>query len=194
MMALIAPQMARPAVRIIGDAGSHQQAADIGKAEAGGAVVVGQFGDRRDGNCAIITEISSTIIHSRQACSKLSTSKASVSASTRLLVAEGEQVQGREIAGGVVEEHIFRARVRGADRAGRGAGVPVVHRRVEMQARIGRWPGGVADLFPQLARLQRLHDLAVLAGGKVPVAVVLDGAQERRPTATRNCWSSGRRR
>ena len=71
-------------------------------------------------------------------------------------------------------EHGLEARIGPA--AGRG--VPVVHRGVEVQARIGRSPGGIADLFPEVAGLQRLADLAVLAGGQVPVAVVLDGAQE----------------
>jgi hypothetical protein len=47
----------------------HQQAADIGVAEAERAVLVGELGDLRDGNCAISTEISSTTVHSRQACS-----------------------------------------------------------------------------------------------------------------------------
>src|SRR5690606_18268593 len=56
----------------------------------------------------------------------------------RRRVLELEEVQRGEVAGRVVEEHVFRARVRRADGTGRRAGVPVVHRRVEVQARIGR--------------------------------------------------------
>jgi hypothetical protein len=56
-------------VGIVGNAGGHQQAADIGVAEAQGAVLVAQFGDLVEGNCAIITETSSTMVHSRTACS-----------------------------------------------------------------------------------------------------------------------------
>ena len=102
-----------------------------------------------DGNCAISTEISSTIVHSRTACSKAGDIEAAV------LPAERHQVEGGEIARRVVEEHVFRARVRGVDPAALGAGVPVVDRRVELQAGIGRGPGGMADLVPQLARRQR---------------------------------------
>ena len=47
-----------------------------------------------------------------------------------------------------------------------------------MQARISGRPGGVTDLFPQIARLQRLHDATVATSCQVPVAVVFDSAQE----------------
>ena len=69
-------------------------------------------------------------------------------------IAELQQVQRGEIARGVVEEHVFRARVRRADPAACGAGVPVVHGGVVVQAGIGGRPCGVADLLPQVAGLQ----------------------------------------
>ena len=97
---------------------------------------------------------------------------------TGLRIVEGQQIGRGEVAGRVVEEHVFRARVGRADIAGRLAGVPVVHRGVEVQAGIGAGPGGVADLLPQLARLQRLGDLAVGAADQIPVAVGLHRAQE----------------
>ena len=122
-------------VAVIGDARRHQQPADIGVAEARAC------GIRRraraisfDGNCAISTEISSTIVHSRTACSKASMSNA------RLRIAERHQVQRGEIAGRVVEEHVFRARVRRVDRARRRAGVPVVDRGVDIAGRDRRRP------------------------------------------------------
>jgi len=40
-----------------------------------------------------------------------------------------------------------------------------------MQAGVGRRPGGVTDLLPELAGLQRLGDLPVGAADQVPVAV-----------------------
>ena len=47
-----------------------KQAADVGVAEAERAVLVGELRRSRfDGNCAISTEISSTMVHSRTACS-----------------------------------------------------------------------------------------------------------------------------
>jgi len=51
-----------------------------------------------------------------------------------------------------------------ADVAGRLAGVPVVHGGVEVQAGIGRGPGGIADLFPEIARLQRFCPLSCWCG------------------------------
>ena len=47
-----------------------------------------------------------------------------------------------------------------------------------MQAGIGRGPGGVADLFPEIARLQRLHYLLGGAADQVPVAVGFHRAEE----------------
>ena len=93
-------------------------------------------------------------------------------------VVERDQVGRREIAGGVVQEHVFRARIGGADVAGRLAGVPVVHGGVEVQAGIGRSPGGVADFLPEVAGLQGLGDLLVGAADQVPVAVGFHGAEE----------------
>ncbi len=145
-------------VGVVGDAGRHQQAADIGVAQAERAVAVESTAISFDGNCAIITEISSTMVQSRTACS--------YDVDVELLgrvVTELQQVQRREIARRVVEEHVFRARVRRADRAGRRAGVPVVDGRVELNAGIGACPGGVTDLVPEVLRLDGFGDLAVLA-------------------------------
>src|SRR5258708_26236834 len=93
-------------------------------------------------------------------------------------VVERQQVGRCQIAGGVVQKHVFRARIGGADLAGGLAGVPVVHGGVEVQAGIGACPGGLADLFPEVARLQRLCDLLVGAVDQIPVAVGLDRAQK----------------
>jgi hypothetical protein len=41
---------------------------------------------------------------------------------------------------------------------------------LELDARIGAGPGGMADLLPQIARLDVLADLAVLAVDQVPRA------------------------
>jgi hypothetical protein len=91
-----------------------------------------------------------------------------------VLAAELHQVQGRQVAGRVVQEHVLRARVGGVDPAALGrAGVPVVDGGVVLDARIGRGPGGIADLVPQLLGLERLGVLPSVRRGQVPVAVVL---------------------
>ena len=109
----------------------------------------------REGNCAISTEISSTSVQSRQACSKAATSKR-----FGLAIVELQEIQRGEIAGRIVEEHVFRAGIGGADRPRRRAGVPIVDGGVELDAGIGRGPGRMGDLLPELARLQRLRHLA----------------------------------
>ena len=157
---------------VVGDAGGHQQAADIGVAEAERAVLVGEPRDllrrelrHHDGDLEHHGPQPDRVLIGRDVDRAVG-------------VAVGQKVDRGEVAGRVVEEHVFRARVRRADRAAGRRGVPVVHRRVEVQARIGRRPGGVADLFPEVAGLQRLVNLAVQAADKIPVFVLLDGAQE----------------
>ena len=93
-------------------------------------------------------------------------------------VVESEKIGGGEVTRRVVEEHVFRTRVRRADIARRLAGVPVVHGGVEVQAGIGGRPGGVANFFPQLARLQCLGHLAVGAADQFPVGVGFHRAQK----------------
>ena len=159
-------------LRIVGDAGGHQQAADIGVAEAERAVLVGKPRDllRRE-----LRHHHRDLEHDGPQPDGVLVAG---DVERAVLVAVGQQVDRGQVAGRVVEEHVFRARVGGPDGAGGDAGVPVVHRGVEMQARIGRGPGGVADLLPQVAGLERLRHLAGEAAVEVPVAVGLDGAQE----------------
>ena len=160
-------------VRVVRNAGAHQQAADIGIAEAERAELVGELRDllRRE----LRHQHRDFQNHGPQPHRVLVVLDVE---DLGLLVAEGEQVHRRQIAGGVVEEHVFRARIGGADFARGRAGVPVVHRGVVLQARIGRGPGGVADLLPQRAGVQRLGDLAVLAEGQVPFGVGFDRFEE----------------
>ena len=75
-------------------------------------------------------------------------------------VAELQQIQRSEIAGRIVEEHVFGAGVRGPDFARCGAGVPVIDGGVELDAGIGGSPGGIADLVPECAALSGLDGLA----------------------------------
>jgi hypothetical protein len=56
--------------------------------------------------------------------------------------------------------------------------MPSVDGVVELDARIGTGPGGMANLFPQIARLDGLGCLAIGAADQCPVCIVLDGLQE----------------
>ena len=75
---------------------------------------------------------------------------------------EREQVHRGEIARRVVEEHVFRARIGGADRPRGRAGVPVVHRGVELQAGVGARPTRRGRSYPTASRA--LTVLAILPG------------------------------
>ena len=159
--------------RVVRQPHGHEEAADIGVAEPERAVIVGEprdllrrelrhqhrdFEDQRPQADEVLVAVD-------------------VEDAGRAVV-EGEQVGGGEIAGRVVQEHVFGARIGRADRTAGRAGVPLVHGGVEMQAGIGRGPGGVADPLPQFTGRQRLRHLAADAAGQAPVAVLLDGAQK----------------
>ena len=159
---------------VVGQAHGHQEAADIGEAEAQRAELVGELGDR----LARGTAPSSRRFRARRSRAGRDAHRPRRRTMLGRGVVEREQVGGGEVARRVVQEHVFRARIGGADVAGRLAGVPVVHGGVEVQAGIGRGPGGVADLFPEVAGLQRLRHLLVGAADQVPVAVGFDRAQE----------------
>ena len=127
---------------------------------------------RAAGNWAISTEISSTIVHSRTAWTKSST--ASVPSSRRKQI----RFKRRQIAGRVVEEHVLRARVGRVDPPCGRAGVPVVDRRIVLDAGIGAGPGGRRHLAPELLGLEGLGDLAVGAAHQLPVALLQHGLHE----------------
>ena len=160
MIAVSAPQMRAALGRVVGDARRHQQAADIGVAEAERAVVVGQLGDllRRE-----LRHQHRDLEHDRPEPDgvldrpRRRSCRRSLRNASRLSEARLQAVSSRNM----YSEHGLEAR----DRAVGRAGVPVVDGGVELDAGIGAGPGGVADLVPQLARLQRLGDLAVLAAG-----------------------------
>src|SRR3546814_11122131 len=86
--------------------------------------------------------------------------------------AECQEVQRRQVAGGVVEEHVLRAGIGAVDAPGGGAGVPLVNGGVVLHAGIGAGPGGVGDAVPQVARLHLLVHAPVGAPDQAPGVVV----------------------
>ena len=98
---------------------------------------------------------------------------------------EFAQVQGCEVAGGIVEENIFRAGIRRIDPTILGAGVPLVDRRVVLRAWISTDPGSPGDLIPELAGLDGLSDFAVCAALQRPDSILLQSFEEaiRNPHA-----------
>ncbi len=62
------------------------------------------------------------------------------------------QIQRSQVARRVVQEHVFRAGIRSIDPRRRLAGVPAVHRRVVLHARIAALPRRFGNLVHQVAR------------------------------------------
>ena len=161
-------------VRIVGQARRHQQAAEIGVAQAERAELEGELRDLARGE--LRHQHRDFEHHGPQPHRVLVAFEVEL---PRGLVAERQQVHGGEIARRVVEEHVFRARIAGADRPGGRAGVPVVHGRVVLQAGIGACPGGVADLLPQLSSPYGVRNLTGLgAPEQIPVRVGFDRLEE----------------
>ena len=78
---------------------------------------------------------------------------------------ELQEVEGREVAGGVIEEHVLGAGVRGIDAGGVFGGVPAVDGGVVLHAGVSAGPGVLGDFA---------HDVA--GGAGVDGGAVLDGA------------------
>ncbi len=163
----------RPAlVAVVGDAGGHQQAAEIGVAEAERAVAVGQFGDLLG---RVLRHHDRDLEHDGPQAHGVGEAR---DVEPAVVLEEGYQVEGGEIARRVVEEHVLRARIRGVDPARGRAGVPLVDRGVVLDAGIGAAPGGVRDLVPELARRQGPRDLPVGAAEQLPLAILQHPLQE----------------
>ena len=154
-------------VGIVGEAGGHQVAADVGEAEAQGAELPGEPGD----------PLRRVLRHRHRDLEDDGPQPHRVGEGGDIEVAivalERQQVQRGQIAGGVVEEHVLGARVGRVDAAARRAGVPLVDGGVVLQAGIGAAPGGFGDLPPQGTRRQPLGDALVGAAQQRPLAVLL---------------------
>ena len=97
----------------------------------------------RSGSSTAPTTISCARKTMSTACSKRLDVERAVGA------AELHEVQRREVAGRVVDVHVLRARVRRVDAARVRARVPLVDRRVVLDARVGAAPRGLGDLAHQ---------------------------------------------
>ncbi len=158
---------------VVGDSHLHQQGAEVGVSEAEGSEVVAELGDffgrelrhqdadfEHDG-----PELDGVHVAFDVELAGFS-------------VIEGGEVDAGEVAGGVIEEHVLRARVGRVDAAVRRAGVPLVDRGVILEAGVGGVPGGLADVIPETFCLDGLDGFAAGSGGEAPVGVGFDGFEE----------------
>ena len=160
------------AVAVVAEAHRHQQGAEVGVADAELAVVAGGVADR------LGREVGEADRDVHRGDDQLDRLGEPLGVEGVVVPEELEQVERGEVARGVVERHVFRARVGRGDPAGLGVGVPVVDGVVVLEPRVGALPRGGADLAEQLAGVDGLDDLAGLAAAQPELGAVLDRAHE----------------
>ena len=144
-------------VAVVRQAARHQQRAEVGIAEAERPVVVAVLLDRL-GRIARVRD-DDLLRGDQRAARRLERRDVELA----VVLHELHQVDRRQVARRVVEEHVLRARVAGVDAVGVRAGVPLVDRGVELHARVAAHPRALGDAAHQLARLVGVHRRAVRA-------------------------------
>src|SRR5450759_3093910 len=91
---------------------------------------------------------------------------------------ELQQIDGGEVAGGVVEAEVLTAGVAGRDAAGLRVGVPVVDGVVVLQAGVGALPGRLGNRAEQCPGVDRLQHGAIEPGAQRKVPAVLHRVHE----------------
>ena len=141
-------------VAVVGHAHRHQQRAQIGESQAQRPEIVRVLRDLLGGIAGVIHD---DLLRQDHRIHRVA-ERFHVELAVR--PHELHQVQRRQVAGRIVQEHVFRARVRSVDARRVLARVPAVHRGVELHAGIAALVRGFGDLPHQVARLVALHRLA----------------------------------
>ena len=91
---------------------------------------------------------------------------------------EFAEVETREVARGVVEEHVLRARIAGVDRRGGLARVPALDGVLILETGIAADVCALGNRHQHVSRLHGLDGLAVRNGAKLIPGFVLGGLHE----------------
>jgi hypothetical protein len=171
-------------VAVVGQPVGHQQAAEVRVAEPQRPVEVAVAGDPGRRIAGVIDQDLLGDEEHAAGCGEPLDVEGAVGP------AELHQIDARQVAGRVVQEHVFAAGIAGVDPAGVGAGVPAVDRRVVLHARVAALPGALGHPVEHLAGLvaraglggvghppggpavvaiDRLHELIAQADGEVGV-------------------------
>ena len=160
-------------VAVVRQTERHQEAAEVGKPQAEWAEFVAVAGDGFGGVAGIVDEN----FLGRDV--NFGGGLVAFDVKAAVIPAEFHQVQRRQIAGGIIEEHVFAARIRRVDRGGIFAGVPALDGILVLHARIAAGPGAFGNAAHQLARLiGRPGLLRVGHPMRCPVPVLDHGAQK----------------
>jgi hypothetical protein len=143
-----------PAVAVVRQPTRHQQRAEVGIAEAERPEIMAVPLDGLGRIARIVDQ--DLLRRDQRAAGRLERDRVELGVR---FPDELHQVDRGQVAGRVVQEHVFRARVARIDPRGVRAGMPVVDRRVELQARIAADVRGFRDLAHQRPRLIGLGDV-----------------------------------
>ena len=157
---------------VVGNAHAHEHGSEVGVAQAQRAVFVAELSDGLAGELG--HQHGDFEHHGPQADGV----SIAFQVKAAILGEERAEIQRRQVAGRVIQEHVLGARVARIDAPGLGARVPIVDGGVVLQARIGAGPGGVVNLGPQILGAQILHGPAIHAARELPFTVPLQGAHE----------------
>ncbi len=130
-------------VGVVGQAGGHEQRAEVRVAESERTVVVRVLADHLGGVAGVVDE---DFLRGDDDVDGVAVGFDVKRAVGREL----QQVQAGQVAGGVVEEHVLAAGIASVDAGGVLRGVPAVDGGVVLHAGIAAVPGGVGNLVEQV--------------------------------------------
>ena len=159
-------------IAVVGQAQTHQHRAEVRIAQAQRAEGVRVRADQIAGVAAVIDE---NILGDEENAGR---GAESIDIESAIGFDELHQVQARQVARRVVDEHVLAARIRRTDLAAVLAGVPPVNRGVILQARVAAYVRAFGDRVHQLAGLVGVHRFVGRDGAGGPVAIGLHARQE----------------
>ena len=144
-----------PLVTVVGDSPRHEERAQVRVAQTERPVVMAVPLDRRRGIGRVIDDDFLGQDHGLDAV------LVSVGVEALVRAQEFHEVQGGEIARGVVQVHVFRAWVRSVDTSAVWNCMPIVDRGVELDAGVAALVRRLGDHAHEVARPVGVDDLAI---------------------------------
>ena len=158
---------------VVGDACAHEECAQVGVSQSECSVFPGAF---RDAFVGVLCHADGDV--QDDGPESAGVEEVFYAELSLLFIPEFDEVEASEVAGGVVDEHVFGAGVRGSDGFVVAAGMPVVDGGVELESGVGACPGGACDFVPEFACGDGCHDFACGSCGEFPVAVFFKECEE----------------
>src|SRR5262249_40679203 len=140
-------------IRVVGKTCSHEQRSEVGVSQAERTIVVRVLGDHLGGVSRVIDQDLLRGDHDIYSMAIGFDVEGAVGSKL-------QQVQTGQVAGRVVEKHVFGARIGSVDPSSVLRGVPAVDRGVELHAGISALPGGFGDLAEKIFGFVSIDDTA----------------------------------